>query len=65
KKLSAFLIAFEGEDYMSLTEFRRRKLDSFLLCIQIIRKEVLVKYKERICKKYFYTFIESIFNLWN
>ena len=42
---------------MDLTQFKRRKLDSFLLSINVTRMEVNVLYDERICKKNFYTFI--------
>ncbi len=42
---------------MDLTQFNRRKLDNFLLSINVTRMEVIVEHNERICKKNFYTFI--------
>lgn len=42
---------------MNLTQLKKRKLDDFLVMINIIKMEVNVEYEERVCKKNFYIFI--------
>ena len=42
---------------MNLTQLKKRKLDEFLVMINIIKMEVNVEYEDRVCKKNFYLFV--------
>lgn len=42
---------------MNLTQLKKRRLDNFLVMIQVMRTEVKVEYEGRVCNKYLYTFV--------